>query len=83
MTDVWPHGEARINNSFDKEARPYEAAEVVERAVEAAGQRQQGLARLPYNLLTNNCEHFATHIRNGWAFSEQVKFEKNVCFPNN
>ena len=26
----------------------------------------------PYNVVTNNCEHFASWARNGWALSAQV-----------
>ncbi len=51
---------------------PFPADEVVSRALHAVG-NPTGLQRLPYNLLTNNCEHFATHVRNGWGVSAQVR----------
>ncbi len=51
---------------------PFPPDEVVSRALHAVG-NPTGLQRLPYNLLTNNCEHFATHVRNGWGVSAQVR----------
>ena len=33
-----------------------------------------------YNLVSNNCEHFATWARNGWGFSQQVFWFINVYF---
>ncbi len=71
VLDVWMRGEARINNSFDRQMEPFSQEDVVERAVRSVG-NPRGIQRLPYNVLTNNCEHFATHIRNDWAISAQV-----------
>ena len=61
---------SRINNRLDEEVSPYDKQTICDRAVAAVG-NQGGINRY-YNLLTNNCEHFATWIRNGWAISEQV-----------
>ena len=33
----------------------------------------------PYNVVTNNCEHFVSWARNGWALSHQVKNVTEKC----
>ena len=33
----------------------------------------------PYNVVTNNCEHFVSWARNGWALSHQVKNATEKC----
>ncbi len=68
---MWVTGLARINNGFDREMPPLDPEEVVDRAMHSVG-NPTGLQRLPYNVLTNNCEHFATYVRNGWGVSAQV-----------
>jgi len=45
--------------------------EIVERVLAVVhGEDRQ--AYTPYNVVTNNCEHFATWARNGWSISGQV-----------
>uniref|UniRef100_A0A7E4UPZ3 LRAT domain-containing protein n=1 Tax=Panagrellus redivivus TaxID=6233 RepID=A0A7E4UPZ3_PANRE len=57
----------RINNSHDEQCPPFEAEEVVKRAIGKVGQSE-----LPYSLRENNCEHFAKYCRNGDTTSHQV-----------
>ena len=68
---VWTTSRARINNSVDRVAAPLPGAAVVQRAV-AAAHGEDGQAYSQYNLLTNNCEHFASWARNGNGRSWQV-----------
>ena len=68
---VWTSSRARINNSVDRVAAPLPGATVVQRAV-AAAHGEDGQAYSQYNLLTNNCEHFASWARNGNGRSWQV-----------
>ena len=76
LNDVWPvNGRMRINNGLDTEMPPFETeTEIVDRAfafLRGEGGRE-GLMLRAYNVASNNCEHFATWTRNGWATSEQV-----------
>ena len=49
----------------------YPVCSVVERALCVVhGEDRQSYT--PYNVLTNNCEHFASWCRNGWSVSGQV-----------
>lgn len=64
---------SRINNGLDREVEPFDAKEIVERAFSAIFNRSCSRLLQCYNVLTNNCEHFATWARNGWAVSEQVR----------
>jgi hypothetical protein len=48
--------------------RPFSKTEIVNRATEKLGKHK-------YNLMTYNCEHFATDCRYGQARSMQVKLE--------
>jgi len=72
LRDVWGRSLLRINNSLDNSNSPFPSRTVVERVmnVVTGGDRQ---AFTPYNVVTNNCEHFASWARNGWALSHQVK----------
>lgn len=54
------------NNEFDDHFRPFSKAEIVRRA-------KKRLGRHEYDLLKNNCEHFATWCRYGKAMSKQVE----------
>ncbi|CAF1148327.1 unnamed protein product [Adineta steineri] len=58
--------DVRINNSLDSERNPLPIRDILERAENAVG-------RIGYNLLYNNCEHFATECRYGQATSNQVQ----------
>lgn len=77
MTDIWEDSLARINNGFDDVISPYPQLQIVERCLDLVYGRQPTNRFTPYNLLTNNCEHFATWARNGWAISQQVT--RTVC----
>lgn len=71
LRDVWRESGARINNGMDNTMAPYPAEKVVERALCVVhGEDRQSYT--PYNVLTNNCEHFASWCRSGWSASSQV-----------
>jgi len=71
LEDVWGESRARVNNSMDNSRTPYPSHQVVVRALSVVhGEDRQ--AYTPYNVLTNNCEHFVCWCRNGWAVSCQV-----------
>ncbi|VDN17201.1 unnamed protein product [Gongylonema pulchrum] len=55
----------RINNSLDRERRPFPPAIVVNRALLMLGSSN-------YNILWNNCEHFANYCRYDLRESSQV-----------
>ncbi|CAF1152023.1 unnamed protein product [Adineta steineri] len=59
-------GDVRINNFLDSKRKPLPIRLILERAENALG-------RIGYNLLYNNCEHFATECRYGQATSNQVQ----------
>ena len=51
---------------------------VVERVMGVLnGEGRQALTA--YNVVTNNCEHFVSWARNGWALSHQVKNITEKC----
>ncbi|XP_077999684.1 phospholipase A and acyltransferase 2-like [Glandiceps talaboti] len=56
---------AKINNSKDKKTPPARKRDIAERAVSKLG-------KVGYNVLWNNCEHFASWCRYGVAESDQV-----------
>lgn len=71
LQDVWRESGARINNSVDNTTQPFPGGQVVERALGVVhGEDRQ--AYTPYNVVTNNCEHFVNWCRHGWAVSFQV-----------
>ncbi|CAG9532585.1 unnamed protein product [Cercopithifilaria johnstoni] len=61
----------RINNSLDKEKRPFPPVIVVDRALLMLG-------KTDYNLLLNNCEHFAKYCRYGLKESNQAAVAKII-----
>jgi len=70
LRSVWGESRARINNSRDVQLPPFTSKQVVERAlnsVEGFDGSSGG-----YNVVTKNCEHFASWARNDWALSGQV-----------
>lgn len=84
LTEVWSTGLIRINNGLDSEIPAFDSEEeIVERAFAFVhGQLPESVfARAGYNVMTNNCEHFATWVRNGWAISQQVTINIS-CFIN-
>lgn len=56
---------AKKNNGKDRKCRPRQAHEIVQNAMEMVGE-------IGYNVLWNNCEHFAAFIRYGKKWSEQA-----------
>jgi len=71
LRDVWGRSKARVNNSMDNMAEPFYSSQIVERVLGVVhGEDRQ--AYTAYNVVTNNCEHFATWARNGWSISGQV-----------
>ncbi|XP_041868363.1 phospholipase A and acyltransferase 4-like isoform X2 [Melanotaenia boesemani] len=56
-----------VNNSLDAKCTPRKPHEIVSEARKLVGKK------LPYNFITNNCEHFAKDLRYGTAVSEQVE----------
>ena len=72
LRGVWMDSGARINNSMDSGQEPFPGQQVVERALGVVhGEDRQ--AYTPYNVVTNNCEHFAHWCRHGWSISCQVR----------
>ncbi|VDK83498.1 unnamed protein product [Litomosoides sigmodontis] len=61
----------RINNSLDREKRPFPPNVVVDRALLMLGKTN-------YNLLLNNCEHFAKYCRYGLKESDQATVAKII-----
>ncbi|XP_059900683.1 phospholipase A and acyltransferase 3-like [Gadus macrocephalus] len=55
-----------INNSMDRERQPRDAETIVEEALQLVGSEPL------YNLLLNNCEHFAKELRYGISQSKQA-----------
>ena len=54
-----------INNLMDGRRRPRDARIIVAKALQLVGSEPQ------YNLISNNCEHFATGLRYGISLSRQ------------
>ncbi|XP_070578382.1 phospholipase A and acyltransferase 4-like [Ptychodera flava] len=63
--DIVKDCKAKINNYSDRRECPASAEEIVERALSKLG-------RIGYNVLWNNCEHFAKWCRYGKEESSQV-----------
>eukprot|EP00092_Neocalanus_flemingeri_P030091 GFUD01032668.1.p1 GENE.GFUD01032668.1~~GFUD01032668.1.p1 ORF type:complete len:278 (-),score=77.25 GFUD01032668.1:266-1099(-) len=71
LRDVWRESGAKINNGMDTTIPPFPAQKIVERALCVVhGEDRQSYT--PYNVLTNNCEHFVSWCRSGWSVSSQV-----------
>ncbi|XP_054998618.1 phospholipase A and acyltransferase 3-like [Sorex araneus] len=62
----------RVNNKYDGELRARPAEQIVQRALALVGQKRS------YNLIYQNCEHFATELRHGVARSDQVEKKKDA-----
>jgi len=75
LGSVWASSPARINNSRDVQLPPFHSKQVVQRALSSVEGLDRGSAAGGgggYNVVTNNCEHFASWARNDWALSGQV-----------
>lgn len=71
LGSVWNESRVRINNSRDVQLPPFNSKQVVERALSSV-EGFKGSSGGSYNVVTNNCEHFASWARNDWALSGQV-----------
>ncbi|NWT07550.1 HRSL1 enzyme, partial [Mionectes macconnelli] len=60
-TDDW-----EVNNKYDSFLTPLPVKEIIERAESYIDRK------VPYRVLSKNCEHFVTMLRYGKGFSEQV-----------
>uniref|UniRef100_A0A8D2P520 LRAT domain-containing protein n=1 Tax=Zosterops lateralis melanops TaxID=1220523 RepID=A0A8D2P520_ZOSLA len=59
--DTW-----RVNNKYDRSRTPLPVKEIIRRAEHWIDRE------VPYDVLTNNCEHFVTELRYGEGVSDQV-----------
>lgn len=64
--DVAGSSRVKKNNNKDKKSKPFDPDEIIERALSKLG-------AIPYNVLWNNCEHFAAWCRNGENWSQQAE----------
>uniref|UniRef100_A0A915PJG8 LRAT domain-containing protein n=1 Tax=Setaria digitata TaxID=48799 RepID=A0A915PJG8_9BILA len=71
LTAVARGDSCRVNNSLDKEKSPFPPIIVVDRALLMLGKTN-------YNLLLNNCEHFAKYCRYGLKESNQATVAKVI-----
>lgn len=63
----------RVNNSQDKDCRPFESQEIVTRALNECEKRKK------YSIIMNNCEHFVTWCRYGTRISSQSSMAKSLA----
>jgi hypothetical protein len=67
---VWgSSSRCRIDNSLDTRCAPFPRNVIKKRAMDLAEGRED---YPPYHLADNNCEHFASWVRNGVKTSQQV-----------
>eukprot|EP00088_Acartia_fossae_P057287 TRINITY_DN6683_c0_g1_i2.p1 TRINITY_DN6683_c0_g1~~TRINITY_DN6683_c0_g1_i2.p1 ORF type:complete len:236 (-),score=54.96 TRINITY_DN6683_c0_g1_i2:445-1152(-) len=71
LREAWGESKIRINNSLDHTKKPLSSHKVVERLMSVLDGKGS-MSKTPYNVATNNCEHFASWARNDWALSTQV-----------
>merc|ERR1719232_1106036 len=71
LTEVWDKSRVRVNNGLDTSLQPYSSSTVVQRALSVAN-GENSLSYTAYNVVSNNCEHFASWCRCGWNISCQV-----------
>jgi len=71
LIDVWSRSKVRINNGLDNTLQPYASETIVKRALSVAN-GENSLSFTAYNVVSNNCEHFASWCRSGWNISCQV-----------
>ncbi|KAG8564132.1 hypothetical protein GDO81_016337 [Engystomops pustulosus] len=57
----------KVNNKYDEKIKPFPAEKVVRAALDLVDQT------MPYSVTSANCEHFATELRYGKGFSDQVQ----------
>ncbi|XP_016396274.1 HRAS-like suppressor 3 [Sinocyclocheilus rhinocerous] len=66
LLDVVGSDDYRIHNVLDKQHPPLPIPHILQKAERLVGKV------VPYKLLTHNCEHFVTGLRNGVQQSQQV-----------
>lgn len=66
VADGWNY---KVNNKYDSKCSPYPAIKIVNAAMNEVGKTKD------YSLTSANCEHFATNLRYGSEFSDQVMYE--------
>ncbi len=69
LEKVWEDSPCRVNNLLDEKHKPFDPPEIKKRALDMVEGRESWGT---YNLATNNCEHFASWLRNGVKSSNQV-----------
>ncbi|XP_045704498.1 phospholipase A and acyltransferase 4-like [Phyllostomus hastatus] len=67
LTDVAGSCTLKVNNQLDKELKPLPVEQILRRAQRMVGKK------MPYDIATNNCEHFVTKLRYGVPRSLQVE----------
>uniref|UniRef100_A0A672K2S7 Retinoic acid receptor responder protein 3-like n=1 Tax=Sinocyclocheilus grahami TaxID=75366 RepID=A0A672K2S7_SINGR len=67
LEDVANNDEYRINNRLDNQYEPRPIKDILQDAENLVGRE------FPYNVLSSNCEHFATLVRYGNPLSQQVQ----------
>ena len=73
LKDVAKGDSWRVNNLMDRQHQHRDANVIVEEALRLVG------TQLQYNLISFNCEHFATYLRYGRARSGQVSLPCVWC----
>uniref|UniRef100_A0A672K7W1 HRAS-like suppressor 3 n=1 Tax=Sinocyclocheilus grahami TaxID=75366 RepID=A0A672K7W1_SINGR len=66
LLDVVGTDDYRIHNVLDKQHAPLPISHILQKAESLVGMV------VPYNVLTDNCEHFVTGLRNGVQQSHKV-----------
>ncbi|MBN3289358.1 PA216 protein, partial [Polypterus senegalus] len=70
LCDVVGDSQYRVNNKYDKKYDPLPVDIILKKAKEAIGEE------VPYDLMSQNCEHFVTRLRYDIEKSEQIDFAK-------
>ncbi|XP_077311887.1 phospholipase A and acyltransferase 2-like [Lithobates pipiens] len=63
----------KVNNKYDSKCSPYPAIKIVNAALEEVGKTKN------YSVTSANCEHFASYLRYGEQFSDQVDNAKKYA----
>jgi hypothetical protein len=70
LESVWLDSKCRIDNSLDARHPPQRKGEEIKELALKYAKREKDFG--PYDLENNNCEHFASWVRNGKMCSQQV-----------
>ncbi|XP_018420767.1 PREDICTED: HRAS-like suppressor 2 [Nanorana parkeri] len=63
----------KVNNKYDSKHSPFPSRKIVNAALGEVGKKMN------YSLTSSNCEHFATFLRYGIEFSDQVDTAKTYA----